>query len=85
MKKNALSSIKNYSDCILTLTTEKITFVNNHTCRSISIICCIDPLHKSFCPIQSCNLNHYKDGQAPKALSTTTYIYHNHRNPEKHK
>ena len=40
---------------------------------------------KVFGPSQSCNLNHKKDGQSPKALSITTYIHHNHRNLGKHK
>ena len=40
---------------------------------------------KAFDPSQSCNLNHYKDGQSPKVLSTTTYIHHNHRYHGKHK
>ena len=40
---------------------------------------------KVFGPSQSCNLNHYKDGQSPKALSTTTYIHHTHRNHGRHR
>ena len=34
-ENNALSSVKNSSDCIPTLTNEKITFIHSHTCRSI--------------------------------------------------
>ena len=40
---------------------------------------------KAFGPSQSCNLNHWKDGQSPKALSTTTYIHHIHRNQGRHR
>ena len=39
-ENNALSCMKNSSDCIPTLTTEKITFVHKHACRSIPNICC---------------------------------------------
>ena len=39
-ENNALSSMKNSSDCIPTLTTERIMFVHNHACRSIPNICC---------------------------------------------
>ena len=38
-ENNALSSMKKFSDCIHTFTTERITFVHNHTCRLIHNIC----------------------------------------------
>ena len=40
---------------------------------------------KAFGPSKSCNLNHYKDGQSPKALNTTTYIHHNHIYHKRHR
>ena len=37
-EKNALSAIKNSSDCIPTLTTKRITFIYNYASRLISNI-----------------------------------------------
>ena len=39
-ENNALSSMKNSSDCIPTLITKRITFVHNHACCSIPNIYC---------------------------------------------
>ena len=39
-ENSVLSSVKNLSDCIPTLTTERIMFIYNNACYSIPNICC---------------------------------------------
>ena len=84
-ENNALSSMKNSSDFIPTLTTERITFdITMHVVQFL-IYAIIDPSHKSFWSKSIMQFKSLRGSSSPKALSTTTYIHHTHRNHGRHK
>ena len=57
-ENSALSSVKNSSDCIPTLTTkESRLYTTMHVVQFLTYAV-INPSHKAFGPSQSCNLNH---------------------------